>query len=374
MNKEYKYGDIIQDNNSSIKIIAKSKDAFSNVALYKYVCLKCGCVNYTRKRTLDKKKNICLVCLNRKVVCGINDIATTDPWMIPYFKNKDDAKKYHSGSSCSVDIICPDCGRYIGLRQIGSIKRNHSVKCICGDGNSYPEKFFTNVLEQLNLEYIKEYSPDWIKPKRFDFYIPKLNIIVEMDGRLGHGYEDSFGKSSKELKQVDIYKDTVAKQYGICVYRIDSRYSNKGFLQQNILNTVGFISGISNINYEQADEFAQKNKVKMVADYYNSTKGCSLKDVCNKFHLYTCVANSYIQKCVKLGWISKELLERNKRSNCYKANIKNMKAVECIRDNKVIVFRSISEASRETGIQRTKICGCCKGRRKSAGGYIWKYA
>ena len=34
---------------------------------------------------------------------------------------------------------------------------------------------------------------------------------------------------------------------------------------------------------------------------------------------------------------------------------------------------SLNEAERELGIARSNICGCCNGKRKSAGGYIWKY-
>lgn len=33
-----------------------------------------------------------------------------------------------------------------------------------------------------------------------------------------------------------------------------------------------------------------------------------------------------------------------------------------------------AEAERELGVSRQKICVCCRGARKSAGGYVWKYA
>ena len=36
-------------------------------------------------------------------------------------------------------------------------------------------------------------------------------------------------------------------------------------------------------------------------------------------------------------------------------------------------YTSIHEAERQTGISNSNICECCKGKRKSAGGYIWKY-
>lgn len=32
------------------------------------------------------------------------------------------------------------------------------------------------------------------------------------------------------------------------------------------------------------------------------------------------------------------------------------------------------EAHRELGISQGNICACCNGKRKSASGYIWRYA
>ena len=36
-------------------------------------------------------------------------------------------------------------------------------------------------------------------------------------------------------------------------------------------------------------------------------------------------------------------------------------------------YSSIHEAERNTGCNNCSICKCCKGNRKSAGGFIWKY-
>ena len=37
-------------------------------------------------------------------------------------------------------------------------------------------------------------------------------------------------------------------------------------------------------------------------------------------------------------------------------------------------FSSAYAAHRETGIQQSKICECCHGKRKTAGGYHWEFA
>ena len=36
-------------------------------------------------------------------------------------------------------------------------------------------------------------------------------------------------------------------------------------------------------------------------------------------------------------------------------------------------YSSLTEASRQTGFYQSNIYNCCKGERKSTGGYIWKY-
>ena len=53
---------------------------------------------------------------------------------------------------------------------------------------------------------------------------------------------------------------------------------------------------------------------------------------------------------------------------------RNEKPVERLYNGKVVeIYRSAAEAERK-GFQRRLIAKCCKGKRKSHGGYEWKYA
>lgn len=38
-----------------------------------------------------------------------------------------------------------------------------------------------------------------------------------------------------------------------------------------------------------------------------------------------------------------------------------------------LYFQSAKDAEKQLGIDRAHICWCCKGKRKTAGGYTWKY-
>ena len=43
-----------------------------------------------------------------------------------------------------------------------------------------------------------------------------------------------------------------------------------------------------------------------------------------------------------------------------------------LNDNVLNVFKSMTQAERETGVSRRNISKCCNGKRKSAGGYKWR--
>ena len=67
---------------------------------------------------------------------------------------------------------------------------------------------------------------------------------------------------------------------------------------------------------------------------------------------------------------------KRKMSEAHKEKIyANIKPIlQFSKDGEFIAeYPSIMEASRQTGCNQGHICDCCKGKRKSAGGFIWKY-
>lgn len=63
-----------------------------------------------------------------------------------------------------------------------------------------------------------------------------------------------------------------------------------------------------------------------------------------------------------------QMRKGEKHPRCKKVAQINRQTGEVIK-----VFPYIKKASEETGINNSKICGCCRGKRKSAGGYFWEY-
>jgi len=246
-------GDTFKDNKRDITIIDRDyrektdkKGKIYNIKYYQYRCNKCGFCD-DRSWLIESdllKGNGCKCCCTapKVIVDGINDIPTTAPFMVKFFQGGyDEAKQYTKGSTKKIYPICPDCGRVKNKEIIiSSIYKTHSIGCSCSDGYSYPNKITFNMLEQLNINFIPEYSPDWIKLRKYDFYFEKDNIkyIVELDGMFHYIDNTRNGQTKEESRMIDDYKDDMADRHGIEMIRIDCRKSEVDFIKNNIKDSI----------------------------------------------------------------------------------------------------------------------------------------
>ena len=76
-----------------------------------------------------------------------------------------------------------------------------------------------------------------------------------------------------------------------------------------------------------------------------------------------------------LEWLSIADNDNYGTRNQRMANSKSNQPVEQILKNgRTILYKGVKDAWRKTGINRCCIAQCCKGFRKTAGGYKWRYA
>lgn len=77
-----------------------------------------------------------------------------------------------------------------------------------------------------------------------------------------------------------------------------------------------------------------------------------------------------------LEWMSqKDNLNYGTRNNrVAEANSKQVQMLDKKTGELIATFPSINEAERITGIPRSNISSCCLSKRKSSGGYVWKYS
>lgn len=245
----------------------------------------------------------CPKCTGRVLIVGCNDLVTTDPDIIKYLLDKEDGYKYTRGSHKYIWTICPICGHKKRMAVETLVIRGFSCPR-CSDGLSYPNKFAFDVFMQISEqyeEYITEYSPDWIKPKKYDHYIlleSGKEIVVEMDG----GFHNE--RQGKYAAKYDKYKDALAKEHGIDVIRVDCSYSNitKRFdcIKTEFTKNLNQHFDLSNIDWDSANKTGISSKLVEVVKYYNKHPFMSNQQIADKFHVNVVTVRHYLTVGEKL--------------------------------------------------------------------------
>ena len=327
----------------------------------------------------------CPICCHppQKIVLGINTIWDTDRWMCDLGISEADSKRYSSGSGKKIMVKCPDCRKEKKI-VIKEIYNRKSISCSCGDGKSYPEKFIFCLLEQLRIDFEAEYSPKWIDKKRYDFYVPKLNTIIEVHGEQHYSRKFTIAKARtlEEERINDKLKKEKALENGVKNYiELDCSESNLEWVKNSILKSeISNLFNLSNINWIKCAEYANKNIVKEVCEYWNNKQENETTiDIGKALNISRGTIVVYLNKGSKLGWCNyngKEELRkcgsRSSKVSCKKIGI--FKDGECLG-----IFNSSAELSRQSenlfGVKLlpSKISSVCTGKRKFHKGYSFKF-
>lgn len=374
------------------------RKSIANLKYYKYHCKVCGfdCEEHYKNGELSKghwivesdlfKGNGCVCCKGLVVVEGINDIPTTAPWMVKYFqRGYEQARRYTKGSHVKISPICPDCGRIKNKEMsIKTIYNEGSTGCTCGDGVSYPEKLMFNVLEQLGVKFKTEYSPEWIKPRKYDFYFEIKNnkYIVEMDGGLGHGKKihGFSNQTAEETQMIDDYKDQIAKEHGVEVIRIDCEKSELEYIKSNLLmSKLAHIFDLSQINWCEAEKFALSNLVKKACEIKRKNPNMTAKEIGNIMDLQPSTVIRYLKRGMELDWCYYNPKEEKSKTSS-KSGKRNGKKVEVFDNIESLgVFDSCYELARQSkgviGIElsHSMVSYACLLKNKKYKGFTFKY-
>ncbi len=321
----YDIGQIIDN----LEILSKTKKVKSKKykqKAYECRCIKDGYVFIISECELNRGRR-CPLCANKVVVKGINDIATTNPEMIKYLKNDDDAYKYSAQSNKKIKVKCPICGFTKDI-SICSLYYNGFSCNKCSDGISYANKFAHELFKQLSnqyLDYNDEYSPEWAKKYRYDNYIKLLNgreFIVEMDG--GFHYIDKWKHNN------DKEKDSLALSHNIKMIRIDCNYNTISerfeYIKNNTFDALKDIFDLSYVDWNNCNLQGISSIILEVINYYNNNTVASYEDIVNHFGICLSTLRSYLRIGDEIGLckyekrISKNIILKSKPIAMYDSN------------------------------------------------------
>lgn len=300
----------------------------------------------------------CPICANRKINIGENDVYHTRHDLVKYFINENDSKRYTQHSNVRMLFKCPICG----------FKKNYSISnlssygfsCpICSDGISYPNKFMANLLAQLKISFETEKEFDWCKFQnidanktikgRYDFFIDKYNLIIEMDGLLGHGNPTN-NRTSEETIYIDTQKDNMAYKNGYNLIRIKCDYLSYmdrcSFIKKSILSSdlIKYFD-FSKVDWVQIHEKSIQSYMLLAIKLYNDNKNYCAKDIGNILKLSTTTISKYLKDGTKYGLCKydNEIIYKYRKDRLINAIGKKVKLVN---GTEVLYFNSKSEAGR----------------------------
>lgn len=330
--KEYKYnvGDIIYSANSSFKVLkqiriyrekmSKGKKEIVNEKGYLVKCVKDG-YEFEVLETAFLRNYGCPVCSNHRTVKGINDVATTRPDIAILFENIEDAYTTTTSTKKKFRFKCPRCGG-IKIDCTNNITANGFSCPHCSDGVSYPNKFMAKLLTELEIDYDREVRFDWCRYPCFvdetkldygsyDFVIPEMNLIIEMDGTLGHG-KNVMTKIRHSRRKItveetlyrDSMKDKLATENGYNIIRVNCDYHNIenrfDVVTNAVKNSLSSVFDLTNVNFKEIDVFCISNSY--VIDIINLwNKGFSTCQIEKEMKLSQNTIGKYLRIGKKLG-------------------------------------------------------------------------
>lgn len=388
----------------------------SNEEAY-WVCSKCG-YHFKAKinnRTLRKS---CACCSGKVVVPGINDLATTHPNLIKEWHPTKNVDLLPSdvtyGMATRIWWVCPEGHEY----PAALLHRSSGTNCpICNSGRQ------TSFAEQAVYFYVKKVFPDAIsrytdifgKGMELDIYIPSIKLGIEYDGMAWHKAD----KLPREKKKYKICKDN-----GIRLLRLMEKPPENGILltadesltimdgpmyeKKNLAKAIRLlldkIDPESNpwtrrkpifhskvdINIDRDEAEIRRYMVKIrqgsfaeqypeLAKEWHPTKNGEMTPDKMKPHsdihawwvCPTCGHEYFTSVGHRVDGTGCPICGAAKSS---RSRQKRVIMLDPVSQKELCTYESITEASQKLQINPSNISMVCKGHRKTAGGYCWKFA
>lgn len=351
-------------------------------------CLKC---NYEFVSTYNKlmvRKQGCGCCANQVIIDGVNSIADRESWMVQYFVDKEDAKKYSPTTKKKVKVKCPDCDeeKYV---IIGDLYNTHSIGCHCKDNVSFAEKFIFQLFKQLEIKFIWQASRttfNWINNlNKYDFYLPDYNCIVEVHGEQ-HYKPSRFSRTLEEEQENDRKKEALALANGISNYIIvncEDVSGNK--ILDNIKRSclLEFLNcKFEDVNWSKCFEKSVTSMDKKICEYFKTHPDKSTGELSEILGFTRSKIKQALVRGTEIGWCNYDSIKASKNTG-YKLGKyireKNSIPFEVYKDGILVgLFFNVSDLEKYSRehlpylLSKSRIADVYNGYRESYRGFTFK--
>lgn len=193
-----------------------------------WVCLKaaCGC-KHEWKTGINNRVNgmtNCPFCAGRKV-CIHTSFGTFFPHLLEewnYDKNEKTPYEYSPSSPKKVSWICKKNSRHEWVTAISDRRLGSGCPLCFKKTETLVFEYLSELYSEMkiiNQKRFKGFVADSQKPYSFDFYIPRLKVIIELDGDQ-HFFQVSNWQAPETTLKVDVIKMKYVLEKGIRIFRI----------------------------------------------------------------------------------------------------------------------------------------------------------
>lgn len=200
------------------------------------------------------------LCKDRKCVSCHNRSFASHPKSIYFCKeNGVDPRDIALNSSFKYLFQCGECNN-----KFSASLNNVNAGKWCPFCLNKTERIILDFLKLNNIEFEHQYSPDWAvnqdtnKKFKYDFYLPKFKISLELDG-IQHFEQVSNWNSPEITRRRDLIKMILAYNQGITTVRIlqEDVYYNRRDWQKDLARFIGHYSSHGIVMVCSNNEYSQ---------------------------------------------------------------------------------------------------------------------
>lgn len=213
------------------KVIGKRLNPRSKERDYKMLCLQTNKTFYRRESRIDNGSPSPYV--SGKYVYEGNWLFN-EKHILPFLKNEEDAKTYTKYARREIECVCPNCKSEKKMAVNNLVSQGFFCH-MCSSNIPYPERVMIALLNENEIVYKYQKVFTKLKLKRFDFYLPDYDVVIETHGK--QHYEE-FSAWYKKTHESDVVKKSFCENNNISYVEVDCRTSNFDFIIKNINKTI----------------------------------------------------------------------------------------------------------------------------------------
>lgn len=268
------------------------------------------------KDFIKNRKRICPFCSNRQVLCGDNDLATTDPWLVNEWSKKNSGvpSDFTRFSTQKVFWECNNGHEWSAV--IASRVFYHSGCRQCGV--SQAEKDIRDFIQENYRGKVLYNDRQLIAPFELDLFLPDDCIAIEYNGLYWHSRDE------KSERYYHYNKWLKCRENGVQLITIweDDWLDKTDLIKNMLLHKIGIAKDekvfarntfVDVLSYDQASSFLNSYHIQgsVIGSVYlglrdKNTKGLIAVSVWKNYHDYTELSR-YSTSCHVIGGLGKLL-------------------------------------------------------------------